>query len=85
MQHLVCVKKKKKKNTNSYMDVDRSLSLEKEPIHVQSIKPTLLPAFLLSFKFVPGIVLSTEGTVANKQDSLSSAWACSLGGETGIN
>lgn len=83
MQHLVCVKKNT--TTNSYMDVDRSLSLEKEPIHVQSIKPTLLPIFLLSLKFVPGIVLSTEGTVANKQDSLSPAWARILGGETGIN
>lgn len=85
MQHLVCVKTKNKKPTNSYMDIDRSLSLEKEPIHVQSIKPTLLPAFLLSLRFVPGIVLSTEDIVANKQDSLSPAWACSLGGETGIN
>ena len=83
MQHLVCVKKNT--TSNSYMDVDRSLSLEKEPIHVHSIKPTLLPVFLLSFKFVPGIVLSTEGTVTNKQDSLSPAWARSLEGETGIN
>ena len=66
------------------MDVDRSLSLKKEPIHVQSIKPTLLPAFLLSFRFVPGIVLSTEDIVVNKQDGLSPAWACSLWGRQAL-
>ena len=71
------------------MSVDRSLSLKKDPIHAQSIKPALLPAFsrisfrtyLLSFEFVPRIVLSVEVIAANKQDSLSSGWACSLGGE----
>lgn len=47
----------------SYMDVDRSLSVEKDPIHAQRIQkacpPTSLPSFqtqLLSFAFVPGIV-----------------------------
>lgn len=51
----------KEKNTNSYMDVDRSLFEERTHlVVVQSIKPTLLPAFLLSFRFVLSIVLSTE-------------------------
>lgn len=36
-----------RRNKNSYMDVDRSLSVEKDPIHAQRIKkacpPTSLP------------------------------------------
>lgn len=48
------------------MDVDRSLNLEKGPIHARKIEkacpPTFpLPSFktdLLSLEFVPGIVLS---------------------------
>lgn len=50
----------------SYMDVDRSRNLEKGPIHAQKIEKACPPAFplpsfktdLLSFAFVPGIVLS---------------------------
>lgn len=47
----------------SYMDVDRSLRVEKDSIHAQRIEkacpPTSLPSFqtlLLSLAFVPGIV-----------------------------
>lgn len=48
------------------MDVDRSRNLEKGPIHAQKIEKACPPAFplpsfktdLLSFAFVPGIVLS---------------------------
>lgn len=49
----------------SHMDVDRSLGLEKGPIHQKIEKacpPAFPPSFLQSrfvnFEFVPGIVLS---------------------------
>lgn len=53
------------------MDVDRSRSLEKGPIHAQKIEKACPPAFplpsfktdLLSFPFVPGIVLSVGDIV----------------------
>lgn len=73
------------------MDVDRSLSVGKDPIHAPRIKKATRPpasplpfvkTYLLSFKFVPGIVLRAGDKAVNKKDGLSPPWAHSPGGET---
>lgn len=74
------------------MDVDRRLSLEKGPIHARKIKKACPPAFpllffktyLLSFEFVPVIVLSVRDIAVTKKGHLPPPWAGSLGGETGV-